>query len=77
MLNSILMLRWGYYMPWFLASRARTTNANIYGYSILVGIGITAYQAAYSVVPTKVLPDEVAEVIQLAMWRSRPAFSVR
>ncbi|EKG18978.1 Major facilitator superfamily [Macrophomina phaseolina MS6] len=77
-LNGLLMLRWGYYMPWFLVSGVFATiggallytssadmaNANVYGYSILVGIGMTAYQAAYSVVPAKVSPDEVAEVIQ-------------
>ncbi|KAK3305036.1 putative MFS transporter [Chaetomium strumarium] len=77
-LNGVLMLRWGYYMPWFLVSGVFTAiggallytssedmaNANIYGYSILVGIGMTAYQAAYSVVPAKVSPDDVAAVTQ-------------
>jgi hypothetical protein len=72
------MLRWGYYKPWFLISGVFTTiggallytssvpmaNANIYGYSMLIGVGMTAYQAAYSVVPIKVSPDEIAEVIQ-------------
>ena len=77
-LNGIFMLRWGYYMPWFLASGVFCTiggallytsstslpNANIYGYWILVGIGMTAYQAAYSVVPTKVREDQIAEAMQ-------------
>ncbi|KAI1824701.1 major facilitator superfamily domain-containing protein [Xylaria intraflava] len=78
LLNGFLMLRWGYYMPWFLVSGVFTTIggallytstttipiANIYGYSILVGIGMISYQAAYSVAPIKVRPDEVADVIQ-------------
>ncbi|KAI3317338.1 major facilitator superfamily domain-containing protein [Xylariaceae sp. AK1471] len=78
LLNGVLMLRFGYYMPWFLVSGVFTTiggallftsstaipNANIYGYSILVGIGMVAYQAAYSVAPIKVSPDEVADAIQ-------------
>ncbi|KAI8631798.1 major facilitator superfamily domain-containing protein [Xylariaceae sp. FL1651] len=77
-LNGFLMLRWGYYMPWFLVSGVFTTiggallytsstsiaNANVYGYSILVGIGMTAYQAGYSVVPLKVSPNEIPEAIQ-------------
>ncbi|KAI0198221.1 putative MFS transporter [Astrocystis sublimbata] len=76
--NGILMVRWGYYMPWFLFSGVLTTiggallytssidiaNAKIYGYSILVGVGQTAFQAAYSIVPSKVLPDEIPEAIQ-------------
>lgn len=78
MLNGVLMVRWGYYMPWFLISGVLTTiggalfytttadiaNAKIYGSSILVGLGQMTFQAAYSVVPSKVLPDEIAEVIQ-------------
>lgn len=78
MLNGVLMVRLGYYMPWYLISGILTTiggalfytttadisNAKIYGYSILVGLGQMTFQAAYSVVPTKVLPDEIAEVIQ-------------
>ncbi|KAF2135657.1 uncharacterized protein K452DRAFT_293056 [Aplosporella prunicola CBS 121167] len=77
-LNGVFMIRLGYYMPWFLASGIFTTIggallytstaempvANVYGYTILVGLGMSAYQAAYSVVPTKVKPDEIAEVIQ-------------
>lgn len=76
--NGYFMLRWGYYMPWFLGSGILLTiggallytssmavsNATIYGYSILVGIGLTAYQAAYSVAPAKVRPDEVPDVLQ-------------
>ncbi|KAI0532780.1 major facilitator superfamily domain-containing protein [Xylaria digitata] len=78
LVNGFFMVRWGYYMPWFLASGVFTTiggallytsstsipNANIYGYSILVGIGMVAFQAAYSVAPSKVPPEEVGDTIQ-------------
>ncbi|KAK8041127.1 hypothetical protein PG994_014134 [Apiospora phragmitis] len=76
-LNGWFMMRWGYYMPWFFVSGVFTLiggallytssrdlpSANIYGYSILAAVGLTAYQAAYSVVPTKVREDQIAEVI--------------
>ncbi|RWA08992.1 hypothetical protein EKO27_g6107 [Xylaria grammica] len=78
LVNGVLMLRWGYYMPWFLASGIFTTiggallytssttipNANIYGYSILVGIGMIAFQGGYSVGPAKVPPEESGDTIQ-------------
>lgn len=77
-LGGFLMLRWGYYIPWFLVSGVFTTirgtllytsstilpYANIYGYCILVGIGMTVYQAPYSVVPSKVPEDQIAEALQ-------------
>ncbi|KAH6651611.1 putative MFS transporter, partial [Truncatella angustata] len=77
-LNGFLMIRWGYYMPWFLVSGIFSTiggallytsstempYANIYGYSILCGIGLTAFQAAYSIVPTKVGDNQIAEAMQ-------------
>jgi hypothetical protein len=78
LVNGFLMVRWGYYMPWFLISGVLTTiggallytstttipNANIYGYSILVGAGMTAFQAAYSIAPAQVPPEEVGDTIQ-------------
>ena len=78
LLNGILMPRFGYYMPWFFFSgvfmtiggalmytlKTGTPTANIYGYTILLGIGMTSYQSAYSVAPTKVSTDEVPVVIQ-------------
>ena len=78
LLNGILMPRFGYYMPWFLFSgvfmtiggalmystKTSTPIANIYGYTILLGIGMTSYQSAYSVAPIKVSRDEVPVVIQ-------------
>ncbi|KAI0394861.1 MFS general substrate transporter [Xylariaceae sp. FL0594] len=78
MFNGVFMVRWGYYMPWFLASGILTTiggallytsttdtaNANLYGYSILVGVGQMTFQAAYSVVPSKVKEHEITDAIQ-------------
>ncbi|KAI1819284.1 putative MFS transporter [Xylaria intraflava] len=78
MLNGIFMVRMGYYMPWFLASgilvtiggalfytsTVDTPDANIYGYSILVGLGQNCFQAAYSIVPSKVHPHEMTDAIQ-------------
>ena len=78
LLNGILMPKYGYYMPWFLFSgvfmtiggalmyttQTNTPIANIYGYTILLGVGMTSYQSAYSVASTKVSTDEVPVVIQ-------------
>ena len=77
LLNGILMPKYGYYMPWFFFSgvlmtisgalmyttKVTTSSANIYGYTILLGIGMTSYQAAYSVAPIKVAPGDVPLVI--------------
>ena len=41
-----------------------TPAANIYGYTILLGLGMTTTQAGYAVGPLLVKPDRVAEVIQ-------------
>ncbi|MCJ1453491.1 hypothetical protein MMC28_003838 [Mycoblastus sanguinarius] len=70
--------RTGYHMVWYLISgifmtgggatmytvRADTPVANIYGYAILLGLGMTTTQAGYAVGPLLVKPDRVAEVIQ-------------
>lgn len=78
MLNGVFMVRWGYYMPWFLLSGVLTTvggallyttttevsDARVYGCSVLVGMGQMTFQAAYSVVPGKVRPGQIAEAIQ-------------
>jgi MFS family permease len=72
------MGRTGYHMVWYLISgifitcggatmytvRADTPTANIYGYAILLGLGMTTTQAGYAVGPLLVRPDRVAEVIQ-------------
>lgn len=41
-----------------------TPAANIYGYAILLGLGMTTTQAGYAVGPFYVKPDRVAELIQ-------------
>lgn len=78
LLNGILMPKYGYYMPWFLVSgvfmtiggalmyttKTTTPIANIYGYTTLLGIGMTSYQSAYSVAPVKVSTNEAPVVIQ-------------
>ena len=72
------MGRTGYHMVWYLISgifitcggatmytvRAGTPAANVYGYAILLGLGMTTTQAGYAVGPLLVKPDRVAEVIQ-------------
>ncbi|KAI9745042.1 MAG: hypothetical protein M1818_001320 [Claussenomyces sp. TS43310] len=72
------MGRTGYHMVWYLLSgifltcggatmytvRAGTPRANIYGYAILLGLGMTTTQAGYAVGPLLVQPDRVSEVIQ-------------
>lgn len=73
-----LMGKTGYYMIWYLVSgifitiggalmhivRADTAAANIYGFSILLAIGMTTTQAAYGIGPTLVKPNRVVECIQ-------------
>lgn len=72
------MGRTGYHMVWYLVSgvfltaggaamytvHVDTAPANIYGYAILLGIGMTTTQAGYAVGPLLVKPDRVAELIQ-------------
>lgn len=41
-----------------------TSDAKIYGYYILVGLGQMSFQAAYSIVPSKVRPNEMTNAIQ-------------
>lgn len=72
------MGRTGYHMVWYLISgifltcggatmytvRSDTSPAHIYGYAVLLGIGMATTQAGYAVAPTLVKPDRVPEVIQ-------------
>lgn len=72
------MPKTGYWMVWYLVSgifilvgaalmytvHLETKIANIYGFSILLGLGMATSQAAYAVAPTLVSPDRVAECIQ-------------
>ncbi|GKZ26255.1 hypothetical protein AbraIFM66951_004443 [Aspergillus brasiliensis] len=73
-----VMGRAGYHHLWYLFSgicmtcgaatmytvQYDTPAANIYGYSILLGLGMTTTQAGYAVGPFFVPPDRVAELIQ-------------
>ena len=72
------MPKTGYHMVWYLASgifmlaggaamytvKVDTAPGNIYGFAILLGLGMTTTQAGYAVGPLLVKPDRVAELIQ-------------
>lgn len=72
------MGRTGYHIVWYLTSgifltcggammytvQAETSPAHIYGYAVLLGIGMATTQAGYAVAPLLVKPDRVSEVIQ-------------
>ena len=72
------MGRTGYHMVWYLLSgvfmtcggatmytiRADTSSACIYGFTILLGLGMATTQASYAIGPLLVKPDRVPEVIQ-------------
>ncbi|KAJ5889079.1 hypothetical protein N7495_009120 [Penicillium taxi] len=73
-----VMPRVGYHIVWYLVSaiflicggtamytiRADTSPAHVYGFSVLVGLGLIVSQASYSVAASKVDADRSAEVIQ-------------
>lgn len=73
-----VMGRTGYHNVWYIFSglcitagaaamytvRYDTAAANIYGYAVLLGLGMTTTQAGYAVGPLLVKPDRVAELIQ-------------
>ncbi|GFG25839.1 putative HC-toxin efflux carrier TOXA [Aspergillus udagawae] len=73
-----VMGKTGYHNFWYIFSgifmtcggaamytvRYDTPVANIYGYSIFLGLGMTTTQAGYAVGPLLVKPDRVAELIQ-------------
>lgn len=72
------MGRTGYHMVWYLLSgifmtiggatmyttRQDTAPANIYGYGILLGLGMATTQAGYAVAPLLVKAERVPEVLQ-------------
>ncbi|KAI4161546.1 MAG: hypothetical protein L6R39_000036 [Caloplaca ligustica] len=72
------MGRTGYHMVWYLISgifmtcggatmytvQSGTAPANIYGYGVLLGLGMATTQAGYAVGPLLVKADRVPEVIQ-------------
>ncbi|PLB45530.1 MFS general substrate transporter [Aspergillus steynii IBT 23096] len=77
-LNGNLMARLGYYMPWFLTGGVLivagsalmytvdqdTSQGRVYGYSVLLGIGLGMFlQAPISVVQAVVEPENIAPAI--------------
>ncbi|KAM5343434.1 hypothetical protein ACJ41O_011971 [Fusarium nematophilum] len=74
LLNGQFMGRTGYYYPWYIAGAAleliggvllytvneHTSNAKIYGYTIILGTGVGCFcQAGFAVAQMKVLPSEI------------------
>ena len=78
LLCGYVMPKTGFFILWYLVSgifiligavlmytvKLDTSPSNVYGYSILMGLGMTTTQAAYAVGPTIVSPDRVAECLQ-------------
>ena len=77
-MNGGLMAKAGYYMPWFLAGgifvvigsalmftvNQDTSTAKIYGYTIILGAGVGMFfQAAFSVTPAVVSPENIGSAI--------------
>ncbi|KAM3064830.1 hypothetical protein ACMFMG_010459 [Clarireedia jacksonii] len=82
-LNGAIMTKLGYYYPWYFLGGAfelaaavlmytvtvHTSTAAIYGYTVLMAIGVGAYnQAGYSVVQAKVKPDEIPYALGYMMF---------
>jgi MFS family permease len=79
MLNGTLMPRFGYYMPWYVISGAfalvggslmyalvdiTTPNGQIYGFSVILGVGAgLSQQAAYSAAPAIVPPNRASDTV--------------
>ncbi|KAH8430508.1 putative MFS drug efflux transporter [Aspergillus melleus] len=76
--NGNLMARLGYYMPWFLVGGLlivagsalmytidqNTSQSRVYGYSVLLGVGVGMFlQAPISVVQAVVSPENIAPAI--------------
>ncbi|KAF6815309.1 hypothetical protein CSOJ01_03572 [Colletotrichum sojae] len=74
LLNGQFMGRTGYYYPWYIAGSAleliggvllytvdeHTSNAKIYGYTIILGTGVGCFcQAGFAVAQMKVAPGEI------------------
>jgi len=92
-LNGVLLGKFGYYMPWFMFAggfvvvgsalmytvNETTSNANIYGYSILYGIGAGAgIQMPFSVAQAKVKKEEIPLAIGFCTCAqlAAPAFAL-
>ncbi|KAI0529974.1 major facilitator superfamily transporter [Xylaria digitata] len=80
--NGFLMARFGYAYPWYIFGtavglvgnvllytiNAETANANIYGYEVLLGLGIGACnQAGYAVIQTIVSPGDSSFAVPFMM----------
>ncbi|KAI6086547.1 major facilitator superfamily transporter [Hypoxylon rubiginosum] len=80
--NGFLMVKFGYYWPWYTVGGAMalvgnvllymidatTPAANIYGYEILVGLGIgICNQAGYGVVHALVAPEDKGNAVPFMM----------
>ncbi len=78
MANGILMAKFGYYWPWYLLGGgltvagsalmytvdSTTTESRIYGYTVLIGIGVGMFlQASFSVAQAVVKPEEIPPTI--------------
>ncbi|KAI1097136.1 major facilitator superfamily-domain-containing protein [Jackrogersella minutella] len=78
MTNGAAMAQVGYYMPWYLVGSALalagsvllytidvdTSNARIYGYSVLTAFGIGLFsQAGFAVAQTKVTPQQLSQAV--------------
>ncbi|KAI4155006.1 MAG: hypothetical protein L6R39_001309 [Caloplaca ligustica] len=78
LLSGALMPKFGYYMPWYTVGsilaligsallytiKVDTSNSTIYGYTVLVGIGIGSYvTAGFSIVPFLVAPHDINNAI--------------
>ncbi|KAJ5712062.1 hypothetical protein N7488_006218 [Penicillium malachiteum] len=80
LINAALMVRFGYYMPWYFGGgalvvissalmctvNASTSNSTIYGYTVLMGIGVGSYcQASYNLSQQLVPMTELTNVVGL------------
>jgi MFS family permease len=76
--NGVLMVKFGYYMPWYTVGgiftvagsalmftvNQNTATGNIYGYTILIGLGVGMYlQASFSVAQAVVIPEDVPPAV--------------
>ncbi|KAL8921013.1 MAG: hypothetical protein Q9208_005904 [Pyrenodesmia sp. 3 TL-2023] len=77
-INGALMSKYGYYMPWYLVGgclaligsalmytvELDTSTSNIYGYTVLLGLGSGMYgQAGFAIAQVKVRPHEIPSAI--------------
>ncbi|KAF5130825.1 Efflux pump DEP3 [Metarhizium anisopliae] len=71
LINGHFMSKTGYYYPWYLFGTAlqtigdtadeQTSNARVYGYTILLGVGVGCYcQAGFPVAQMQVAPKDIA-----------------